>query len=42
MFVILCIAKVAPEVLNTLKTLTKDLGVKLITKEDIEEEVGSI
>ena len=40
--VILCVAKVVPELLGTLRNLTKDLGIRLITKEDIEEEVGSI
>jgi len=40
--VILCVAKVLPELLGTLRNLTKDLGIRLITKEDIEEEVGSI
>jgi len=39
---ILCVAKVSPEVLTTLRTLTKESGIKLITKEDIEEEVGGI
>jgi hypothetical protein len=39
---ILCVAKVSPEVLTTLRTLTKETGIKLITKEDIEEEVGGI
>jgi uncharacterized protein YoxC len=39
---ILCVAKVSPEALTTLRTLTKESGIKLITKEDIEEEVGSI
>ncbi|MEL9998422.1 MAG: hypothetical protein QXH99_08025 [Sulfolobales archaeon] len=40
--IILCVAKVSPEALTTLRTLTKESGIKLITKEDIEEEVGSI
>ena len=39
---ILCVAKVSSEVLTTLRTLTKESGIKLITKEDIEEEVGGI
>jgi uncharacterized protein YoxC len=39
---ILCVAKVSPEALTTLRTLTKESGIKLITKEDIEEEVGGI